>query len=239
MMGSSISIILPTLNETELTQKVELISQHLQGRPHEIIIVDDSPDQVFERISSELAGKNDVRLIKGERKHKGHAVRKGMLESRGSIVFYIDADLRIPLEHIPVFINLIETQNFDVVIAQRPFAQTPRSRLRSIFSASLVNLTRLLVFNSGAFDDTQCGFKAFKGDLARQMGIKQIIDGGMVDVEYLYMARFNRWKIDTVAIVPLPEIRPSRINIWRCIFYDVIDLLRIKIKGMEGYYKIQ
>jgi len=238
-MKSSITIVLPTLNETELPAKIETLAWYLQAHPYEIIVVDDSSDEAFERLSVELKNKGHVRLIKGERKRKGHAVKKGILESKGSIVFYIDADLRIPLENIPVFIHLIEQENFDLVMAQRPFDQTPRPWLRSCCSMALLCLARGVVFQSSFFQDTQCGFKAIKGDAARAMAKRQMIDGGMVDIEYLYMARRNQLKIDRVSIVPLAEIRPSRINLWRCIFSDVFDLFRIRIQGMRGQYQIQ
>ena len=94
------------------------------------------------------------------------------------------------------------------------------------------------MFQSLFFNDTQCGFKAFKGRVLRSFAQKQTVHGGMFDIEYLYMARFNKLRIGKVSVVPLPEIRTSRINLWRCLFYDAVDLVSIKIRGMMGYYKM-
>lgn len=236
-----ITIILPVLNEVDCVKKIDLLIPYINSYQYEIIVVDDSSDDKFISLEKDIKGRQklNINLIKGDHQGKGAAIKKGVLESAGSIVFYIDADLRIELDNIPRFIELINKQGYDLVIAQRPFNKTPRSLLRLIFSAALFVLVRVGVFNSTFFYDTQCGFKCFKGNILRKFAARQTVNGGMFDVEYLYMARFNRLKICKVQVQPLAEIRESKINLWRSLFCDVFDLFSIKINGLRKYYKIE
>jgi glycosyltransferase involved in cell wall biosynthesis len=235
-----ISIILPVLNEaeSECNTRIDLLLPPLKGYRYEIIVVDDSSDDKFLSLKKEIGSRQYVRLIKGDRKGKGAAIGKAALESLGDIVFYMDIDFRIPLNNIGLFIDLIGKQGYDLVIAQRPFNKTPRTLLRLFLSFALFSIVRLLVFNSTFFFDTQCGFKAFKGEVLKKLAKRQIVNGGMFDVEYLYMARFNKFKLGKVAVQPLPEIRDSRIDLWKCLFCDGGDLVKIKARGILGQYKI-
>ena len=96
MDGVAVSIILPVLNEADLNKKIDLLVPYINGYSYEIIVVDDSSDEKFMVLKDELGHRPGVRLIKGDRTGKGGAVRKAVLESTGSVVFYMDADFRIP-----------------------------------------------------------------------------------------------------------------------------------------------
>ena len=105
-------------------------------------------------------------------------------------------------------------------------------------SLVLFGLQRFLVFQSTAFSDTQCGFKAFSGDLARRLARDQIVDGGMViDIEYLYAATLAKARVARVPVVWTPETRQSKINVRKAVRQDPIDLVRIKWNGLRGRYR--
>jgi hypothetical protein len=174
-----------------------------------------------------------VRIVEGPHTGKGAAVRRGVAEARGSVVFTMDADLPVPLEHVGQFLRLLE-QGADVVVAERPLDRKFDSLLRYATSRGLLLLQRAFVFHSTTFKDTQCGFKAFRGDLAREIARGQLVDGGMYDLEYLFDARCGGAKIVTVSVVPNAETRASRIDVWGCIRRDWIDVVRIRLKPMRA-----
>jgi glycosyltransferase involved in cell wall biosynthesis len=231
------SIVVPTLNEDfSITyDRLRTSLTSLDGT-FEILFVDDSSEEHRSRAREGLTATDPrvaVRVLEGPRTGKGAAVRLGVSQARGSVIFTVDADLPVPLEHIGQFLGILE-QGADVVIAERPLDRAFDSAVRYVTSRGLLVLQRAVVFHSAEFKDTQCGFKAFRGDLARSIAQHQIVDGGMYDLEYLFDAWRAGSRIVRVPIVPNPETRASRINIWRCIRRDWIDLVRIRLKQRAG-----
>jgi len=236
---TKISIIVPTKNEILSGEMVRALVEACNGYDHEILIIDDSKTEIRSKLIQlvETLSDHNLRVIKGDGKGKGGAVRKGILHASGTVVFYMDADFRIPLFHVKEFADKIVSENFDSVIAERGFDKTLRTPLRFFLSLSLFLLVRILVFQSRFFFDTQCGFKAFRADIIKRLASQQIIDGGMFDVEYLYMALKNKLRVAKISVSPFPEIRPSKINLLKCAFCDFFDLVKIKIRGCLGHYK--
>jgi glycosyltransferase involved in cell wall biosynthesis len=240
-----VSIVLPTLKEDGIAASLDALAAHVAelGDAFELLVVDDSPDDYKRRIEdyiaahqARLAPRVTVRLVAGPRRGKGAAVREGVLASRGDVVFTMDADLPVPLENIARFLALID-DGADVIVGERPVDRNISQPLRFIASRALFALQRVLVFQSRAFDDTQCGFKAFRGDLARRLASRQVVEGGMVDIEYLYAAGHARARFARAAVTSVPETRATKINVKRAIVRDPIDLIRIKWAGIRGRYR--
>jgi glycosyltransferase involved in cell wall biosynthesis len=242
---TTVSLILPTFNEPLIADSLRNLVNFLLGFPQyqfELIIADDSTDQTPSLIekflqSSPIAGK----LVRGERKGKGDAIRLGSLAASGQVIFYMDADLTIPVENIPRFIQLIE-EGYDVVIGerftQRDLARFRETPLRFFLSLGLLFAQRYVIFQSHFFHDTQCGFKAFRREILQDMASKQTVQGGMYDIEYLYIAIKNRLRIAKERVLPLAEIRSSRIRVFRCMVDDPLDLLKVKVLGILGHYRL-
>jgi glycosyltransferase involved in cell wall biosynthesis len=227
------SLIVPTLKEdfSSVYARLRESLTPLDGT-FEIIFVDDSSEEHRIRARNALTDTDPrvlVRVVEGPHAGKGAAVRVGVAEARGSVIFTMDADLPVPLHHVGEFLRLVD-QGADVVIAERPLDRAFDSVLRYATSRGLLLMQRALVFHSSEFKDTQCGFKAFRGDLARAIAGGQIVDGGMYDLEYLFDARRAGAHIVKVPVVPNPETRASRIKIWTCIRRDWVDLVRIRLK---------
>ncbi len=237
------SIVIPTLKE-DLTEPLAALSGHLGGIPEwtfEILVADDSPDDVRERGREALRLARPppnvrVRLVEGPRRGKGAAVRKGIAASTGDVVFLIDVDLPAPIDCIDTFLRILEG-GADVVIAERVIRREFPHPIRWALSRGLLVTQRALVFQSSRFRDTQCGFKAFRGPLIREIAAEQIVDGGMYDLEYLYVALRRNQRIEQVAIEPAPERRESRINVWKCLRQDPVDVIRVKVHGLMGRYR--
>jgi dolichyl-phosphate beta-glucosyltransferase len=228
-----VSIVVPTLNE-DLSATLERLNECLRSLAgmFEVIFVDDSFEDHRAREIARLGGADprvQVRVIEGPHAGKGAAVRRGVGEARGAIVFTMDADLPVPLQHVGEFIERLE-QGADVVIAERPLDREFDTLMRYAVSRALLIIQRVFVFHSKEFKDTQCGFKAFRGDLAREIASTQVVDGGMYDLEYLSDARRKGATIVKVTVVPIAEIRSSRIDVWGCIRRDWIDVVKIRTK---------
>ena len=102
-----ISIVVPAYNEANrLPRALERISDWVKrkhaeaGLEIEIVIVDDgSTDETAQIVARWQRELPDLRLIAhGLNRGKGYSVRHGVLESRGAIVFFTDADLAAPIE---------------------------------------------------------------------------------------------------------------------------------------------
>jgi glycosyltransferase involved in cell wall biosynthesis len=241
--GRLASIVIPTLNEkvSEPLSKLDAHLQDIDGWQFEILIVDDSRDDQRastrdEILRQPLSSRVRARLVEGPRTGKGGAVRLGIQSASGSVLFIVDCDLPVPLEQFSVFLRLIEDGHADAVVAERPRLHGRGRPMRIFLSYGLLVMQRTVVFQSARFVDTQCGFKAFRGDLIRAIAERQIVDGGMFDVEYLYAAVRRGAKIVTVPIEPNAETRKSRVNLWSCIKRDPVDIVRIKLHGLGGGY---
>ena len=112
-----ISIILATLNEREnICTTIEQIFEHLHGEVEVIVVDDDSPDQTW-RLVEEL---NDprVKLIRRvATRGLASAFNRGIIESRGDIVGWMDADTTMPPALLPKMLNALET--YDIAVGSR------------------------------------------------------------------------------------------------------------------------
>lgn len=221
-----VSIVVPAYNEPALANDIARIARVLPP-DSEILVVDDS--DVPPRLEN-------ARVLRGEKRGKGDAVRLGMLAAEGEVVFHLDADIDDEkLALIPDFIRLID-EGHDVAIAERRSRWQYRNLGRFFLSIGLFVAQRFFIFHSPRFFDTQCGFKAFRRDAARTLAEMQTVRGGMYDIEYLYIAVKRRMRIAQVPIAPMRELRPSRLRVWRCLVTDPVDLMRVKWNGVLGRY---
>jgi glycosyltransferase involved in cell wall biosynthesis len=255
-----VTLVVPTLREEEIAGTLAALGEHLaavRGYDFEIILVDDSAES-YKRLMDEATGAFNARFgphgvdraerrsdapsltarrADGPRKGKGAALRVGVLASRGEVVFWMDADLPVPLENIDRFLDVFAEGSADFIVAERPFDRNLSQPVRFVASRALFALQRAFVFQSRAFTDTQCGFKAFRGALARRIAERQVVDGGMADIEYLYAALQSGARPARIAVIPNPETRESKINVKRALVVDPLDLVRIKLGSIAGRYR--
>src|SRR5262249_19175796 len=116
-----------------------------------------------------------------ERRGKGHGIRTSVARARGRIIGFLDADYKVAIEDIEAVWPWFE-RGYDIVIGSRAMAescievaQPLHRRLGSRGFALVMHLT-VGLWNVG---DTQCGFKFFRGPVARDLFGRQRIDGYM------------------------------------------------------------
>ncbi len=158
-----------------------------------LIMVEASPDDTLAAVRAAAAHHPAITVIdNGARRGKGYAVRQGMLRARGDIVLFMDADLSTPLTELRKFLDYFAAHpGVDVLIGNR---RHPASRVGR--SQGLVRRSLSLAFNQlvrgrvglANWSDTQCGFKAFRREAAREIFTRQRLDGFSFDVEVLALA---------------------------------------------------
>jgi glycosyltransferase involved in cell wall biosynthesis len=200
------SIVIPAYNEGArlgATLEKVLAYVHSQGWDAEIIVVNDgSRDNTADIVRSFAAKDPALRLIENPgNRGKGYSVRHGMLNTRGRIVLFTDADLSSPIEEAPKLFHALE-QGADIAIGSRWLragTQTQRQPLHRQLFGRIFNL--FLRFTLGLhFKDTQCGFKAFKQPAVQAIFPRQKIERWGFDPEILFLARKLKFKVQEVPV---------------------------------------
>ncbi len=192
----AITLVIPAFEEArrlpEALRKLEQFRATF-GTPIEIIlVVEKSHDGTLELAATAASGQEHFRVLDNKvHRGKGFAVRTGMLAAMGSIVFYMDADLSVPLAEVGRFVTFFgEHPNVDVLVGNRQHSSSRivkrQSPLRQKMGQAFNRLLQTMALVS--VRDTQCGFKAFRREAALEIFRRQTLDGFAFDVEILVLA---------------------------------------------------
>ena len=179
----SLSVVVPAFNEgatlAAVVGKLLLLPRLL-----EVIVVDDCSTDSTPEVARGLAGADArVRVARHERNRgKTEALRTGFALTRGEIVIVQDADLEYDPAEIPLVILPIINEQADVVYGSRFLVR--RATRVLYFYHYLGN--KFLTFLSNALTnlnmtDIETGYKAFRGEIIRNMRITS--DGFGFEVE--------------------------------------------------------
>lgn len=234
-----LSIIIPAYNEeSRLPSTIEQVFSFLQGQTYstEVLVVENgSKDRTFE-IATEFSKRYpNLYVFQEKQKGKGNAVRHGMLEARGEYRFMCDADLSMPIAELNKFLPPV-LNGVDIAIASREAKGAVRHNepyLRHLTGRVFNNLIRLLVLPG--LQDTQCGFKCFRAQVAENIFQYQTLTGWSFDVEILHVAQRNGYKIHEVPIhwYFSPD---TKISILKDSLHMFMDLLTIRRNARSGLY---
>jgi dolichyl-phosphate beta-glucosyltransferase len=193
-----LSIVIPAYNEEKRLGRAlgrlrdYFASRQMELGQIEILVVDDGSTDGTARVAAEwMSALPSLRLLSnGENRGKGYSVRRGMLEARGRIALFTDADLSSPIEESEKLLAAIRAGN-DVAIGSRALDRSlislHQSRLREFAGIIFNSFVRL--FTGLPFHDTQCGFKAFVREPSRIVFEQQRIERFGFDPEILFLAR--------------------------------------------------
>jgi glycosyltransferase involved in cell wall biosynthesis len=233
------SIIIPAYNEeNRLPSTLEQVFHFLESQPFsaEIIVVENgSDDRTFEIAQQFAAGHPIVHALHSDRRGKGLAIQQGVKAATGEYIFLCDADLSMPVEESIKFIPPT-LQNVDIAIASReaPGSIRYHEPYYRHFTGRVFNtLIRLLVLPG--LQDTQCGFKCIRADVARDIFPYQTLTGWAFDVELLYIARHHGYSIAEIPIHWYFNV-DSKISVFRDSLRMFLDLLRIRRNARRGLY---
>jgi dolichyl-phosphate beta-glucosyltransferase len=231
-----ISIIIAAYNEEKrITPSLFKIKDYMdsQGFDYEIIVVDDgSNDRTSGVVRDVITEIPHLRVIRYEvNRGKGYALKTGVLASKGDLVLLSDADLSTPIEEISKLLPLIKGNSCEVAIGSRALVLSDiikkqpwwRQNMGKVFN----KIVKFIVLDD--FEDTQCGFKIFSGDIGRALFSESVVERFAYDVEILARAKKKGYRIQEVPIrwINSPE---SKVNPLKDSFQMIFDLLKIRAK---------
>lgn len=234
------SVIIPAWNEeSRMPASLERIVAFVEQQPHtiEVIVVDDGSEDNTAAIVETFAREHDfLRLIRNPHGGKGAAVKAGVAQAQGQYLVISDTDLSVPIDELVKFLPPV-LDGYDVAIASRE-AKGAR-RIGEPYYRHLMgrvyNLLVRLVAVPG-IQDTQCGFKAFRREVARQVFGRQTIEGWGFDVEVLFIAQRLGYRIVEVPVTWYYG-RESKIRPLQDTLGMVRDLWQVRSNARRGLYK--
>ena len=245
-----LSIVIPAFQEgARLPGTLAALDEFLAGDVSEIevLLVDDgSDDATPEIMAAWCSDRPFARFLVLPHAGKAHAVKTGVMAASQNRVLFMDADLAVPLEDAPILIDELD-RGADVAVGSREARGADRrgeSPIRRLRGRAFNLLVRSLVVKG--ISDTQCGFKAFTKNAARQIFSRTLLHatpnfglkGPSVtafDVEVLFLASYLGLQVVEVPVhwthVPESKVRalsdPLRMT---------ADVLKIRFNAMTGKY---
>ncbi len=238
-----LSVVIPAYNEERrLLDTLVRVHDYLSHRDFsfEILVVDDGSADGTARIVDRFAQEHDgVRLIRNDRNRgKGYSVQHGVLSAWGRDILFSDADLSTPIEECERLLPCISSGEYDIAIGSRAMAES-NLELRQPFYREWMGRTFNRIVQHltvRGIVDTQCGFKAFRGDVARQLFRKQTLTGFAFDVEILFLAQKAGFKIMEVPIT-WRNSADSRLNPVRDSLRMLREVMIIRLNDWRGVYE--
>lgn len=208
-----LSVVIPSYNETEnikagaLNKVFNYFSK--QPYPWELIISDDgSSDKESLFLARKFAaGHQNVRVLENEHAGKPFAVKSGLFAAKGEITLFTDMDQSTPIKEIEKLLPFYD-RNYDIAIGSRGVERKSFPFYRLIASRLFREFRRLILLPE--ISDTQCGFKSFRTEAAREIFEKLTVfqrfskgrgwKVGAWDVEMLFIAKKMDYKIAEVSV---------------------------------------
>jgi dolichyl-phosphate beta-glucosyltransferase len=243
-----LSLIIPAYNEEQrLPATLTRISEYLALRDfsYEIVVVDDgSRDGTRDMVREFAATRPFVRLEcyddeKGRplNRGKGYAVRHGVLAARGRDILFSDADLSTPIEEMEKLLPPISRGDCDVAIASRALPESNltvhqpwyRERMGRLFNSIVQRVIDTKIV------DTQCGFKAFRGDVAKRLFGMAQIEGFGFDTEILFLAQKFKYRVREMPVT-WEHRDDSRVSPLSAPFQMLSEVMEVRLNDIRGLY---
>jgi len=227
-----ISIVIPAFNEAlRLPTTLDRVQRYLAtaGLTAEVIVVDDgSRDDTAEVVQRYAQRWPQLKLVAAERNAgKGAAVRLGMAAARGRYRVFSDADLSVPIDDMEKLLRPLHA-GAGVAIASRGLRDSQVELHQPWYRETMGKIFNRLVriFVLGGVHDTQCGFKAFTGEVADRVFPVLQTRGFGFDVELLYRAQHAGYKIVEVPTrwINSPQSRVHPIRHSAAMFLELLAI---------------
>jgi dolichyl-phosphate beta-glucosyltransferase len=235
-MAPYLSVIVPAYNEAKnIIGTLSAMRGYLDAQTwtYEVIVAADGSDGTREAAAG-FAPHDPRYSVIGtpQRGGKGKGVRDGVSRAAGEIIGFIDADYKTPMDEFEKLLPFLR-EGYEVVIGSRAVGDSRIERrqpfYRRVGSQGFKWAMRALVGLWGV-GDTQCGFKFFQRDIARDLFARQKIDGYMFDVEVLRLATRSGYRIREVG-VRWRDDADSRYDPVAGTLKNARELLRIRFSG--------
>lgn len=226
-----ITLVIPMYNESSIiAETAKTVSEYMQNtfESYEILFSNDGSKDDSAKIVSDLNLPN-VRVVGYEQNHgKGRAIRTGMLEAKGEIVMFTDADLAYGTDVIKRVYDTLKDADANMLIGSRNLSKDGYegyTAMRKLMSKIYIKV--LCVAGGFKLSDSQCGCKAYKGEAVKKIFSRCKVDGFAFDFESILWAQKFGYKIVEMP-VKIVNHRESKVNAIRDTFKMLGDLSKMK-----------
>ncbi len=237
-----LSVVIPAYGEADrIAGTIDALREGLReglsdlDGDYELVVVDDGSTDATAAVARQAGA--DLVLEQPENRGKGAAVRVGMLAASGRVRVFLDADLAYGPPEILAIVEQVEA-GWDVVVGDRRHVATrtlvQAGRLREIGGRFVNAATQMLLL--GQYQDTQCGVKGFRGDVAVMIFAKARVDGFAFDIEVLHLVERYRLTLTEIPVSVTNSAR-STVHIFRDTYRLLRDLLRVRFWARTGVYE--
>lgn len=237
-----LSIIIPAYNEgapDRLPKSLEEIFAFVETQDFEVEVVivnNNSTDNTLAIANEATENHPYVRVITEPTQGKGAAVKTGITNATGEYLFICDADLSMPIEEVEKFLPPY-CDEYDIAIASREVEGSRRvgePEMRHIMGRVFNWIVRLVAVRG--LNDTQCGFKCFRREVAESIFPLQSINGWGFDVELLFIAQKHGYNIIEIPITWIYKDH-SKINPIKDSINMFLETFKVRRNDWRGLYE--
>jgi dolichyl-phosphate beta-glucosyltransferase len=228
-----VTLILPAYNEAQrIAETVSSAVAYFSQREisYEIIVSADGNDGTREVVEEMSRNNPHLKAIGNvERRGKGFGIRQAVRMADGEIIGFADADDKTPITEFDNFLPVLKA-GWDVVIGSRGQRESRIERKQPWYrqiGARGFGVFMRIITGLRNISDTQCGFKFFRAEVARELFDRQKIDGYMFDVEILYLAKELGFSIKQMP-VRWRDDGDTRLNLVAGNIRNFMDILSIR-----------
>ena len=199
-----ITIIIPAFNErAKIVRDIEAAHAFLQGASFQgeiLIVADGSTDDTVDFAENCRPSIPEVRVLEYSRQRgKGFAIKRGVAEAKGRIIMFADSGLCVPYEDAIQGLELLQSGRCELAHGSRSAAGTVLVKRQPLFRRLGSKYFRIFIHNMmgipRSIRDTQCGFKLYRADVARELYADLFTPGYMFDVEIILRALRRGYRI--------------------------------------------
>ena len=247
-----LSVVIPAYNEeTRLPATLNALEQVHQAAPIEILVVCDGCTDRTRDVAAERIGRLPLKVITYPvNRGKGYAVREGVRAANGHIIAFMDADGSTPPSELLRLAEPIASGEVDIVIGSRRASGRRVQKQPPLrhFLGKILSLTTQ-TFLDLPYLDTQCGFKALRTPVARELfpllgPIRKArrVSGWKVtafDVELLFLAERRGYRIAEVTVQWADrDVTEGKGKSYLGESLEMAEqILRVKLNDLRGTYK--
>jgi len=247
-MKPFLSVIIPCYNEEKNLKRgvLDEVDDYLkkQNYESEVIISDDeSTDESRQFVKNYLQKHPRFRLLENKHAGKPFTIRTGIKKANGEIILFADMDQSTPIKEFDKLLSFLK-KGFDVAIGSRGQKREGFSLLRLVGSNVFRLIRQSLLLKN--IIDTQCGFKAFKNQIAQDLFSRLLIfkeakktkgwKVGAFDVELLFIAQKKGYKIAEVVVNWEDKDVGKKKKYFKESKEMLTEILRVKLNDLKGKY---
>lgn len=249
-MRPYLSVVIPAYNEETNIRlgALDKVARFMDGLSYtwEVLLADDGSTDGTKVLLDEFASKNNgFRVLRNTHQGKALTVIAGVFAAKGEIVLFTDLDQATPIAEVEKLLPWFK-KGFDVVIGSRSNKREGAPLTRRVMARGFMILRSILLGLHG-ITDTQCGFKAFRQSVARDiLGRLKLyskhydLEGSMVtagfDIEVLFLARKSGYAIKEVP-VEWHYVETRRVSPIKDSLQGLMDIVRIRLNSIRGLYQ--